>query len=146
MALACVGLALGPSCQKTEPVKIGFVATLTGRDAELGTDCRDGALLAVEDANLEGGVEGRPVELLIRDDKQDWSKAVEADQELARLGCQVIVGHMTSSMCEAAMPWLSTSGIAMISPTATSEEFSGRKDHFYRTYTSTESLASVQAS
>lgn len=111
----------------------------------MGTDCRDGAVLAIEDANAGGGIGGRPIELVIRDDKQDPAEAVRADKELAAAGCKVIVGHMTSGICEAAIPWVNTVDVAMISPTASSEEFTGRKDHFYRTYVSSSHLARAQA-
>lgn len=111
----------------------------------MGTDCRDGAVLAIEDANAGGGIGGRPIELVIRDDKQDPVEAIRADKELAAAGCKVIVGHMTSGICEAAIPWVNTVDVAMISPTASSEEFTGRKDHFYRTYVSSSHLARAQA-
>ena len=42
------------------PIKIGFVGGLTGRTADLGLAGRDGALLALEQANAAGGVGGEP--------------------------------------------------------------------------------------
>ena len=58
-----------PGCMKKEPVKIGFVADLTGKQAELGVQERNGVQLAVDKVNAAGGVAGRPVELVIRDDQ-----------------------------------------------------------------------------
>lgn len=145
-ALALLCLVLIPACRNKAPVKVGFVGTLSGRGADLGSDCRDGALLAVEEANSDGGVNGRPVELVMRDDQEDPSEALKADAELVNAGCKVIVGHMTSNMVEAVMPWLNKTQVAMVSPTVSSELFSGRKDNFYRTFVSSAKLAKVQAS
>ena len=67
--LSVITLSIG--CSKKDPIKVGFVGGLTGRMANLGTSGRDGALLAVELKNNSGGIKGRQVKLVIRDDKQD---------------------------------------------------------------------------
>lgn len=59
------------TCTDPTPLKIGFIAGLTGRFADLGTSGRNGAMLAVELQNAQGGIRGRPVTLLIRDDEHD---------------------------------------------------------------------------
>ena len=50
------------------PVKIGFSGTLKGKYSDLGVQGRNGALLAVEEINDAGGLDGRKLELLVRDD------------------------------------------------------------------------------
>ena len=47
-----------------EPIKIGYMATLTGEGATWGQHERDGALLAIKHINAKGGVLGRPLELI----------------------------------------------------------------------------------
>jgi branched-chain amino acid transport system substrate-binding protein len=60
------------SCQREKPqIKIGFAGGLTGRYSDLGTAGRNGANLAVEEINQTGGIRGRQVLLISKDDKQD---------------------------------------------------------------------------
>ena len=62
------GLALLVACQKPEPIRIGFVGGLSGRVADLGGAGRNGVQLALEQRNAAGGINGRSVELVVRDD------------------------------------------------------------------------------
>ena len=68
--------------QKKAPIKVGFVGPLSGRLSVLGVAGRNGATLAVEEANGTGGVNGHPVELIVRNDEQDEKKALKSDKEL----------------------------------------------------------------
>jgi branched-chain amino acid transport system substrate-binding protein len=125
--------AFGDGCEtRKEPVKVGFVGGLTGRHSDLGTAGRNGVLLAVEALNAEGGIDGRPVELITRDDRQDPEKAVQADKELIREGVVAIIGHMTSAMSMAALPLMNKEKMPMISPTTSTNQLTGKDDYFFR--------------
>jgi branched-chain amino acid transport system substrate-binding protein len=68
--------------QTKEPIKIGFIQPLTG---PFGTEARDqeaGATLAVEEVNARGGVLGRKIELLVRDDKLQPEESARRAKEL----------------------------------------------------------------
>ena len=65
-----------------DPIKIGYIATLTGEGATWGQHERDGALLAVKDINAKGGVLGRPLELVCYDIKGKPEEAVIAVRRL----------------------------------------------------------------
>ena len=58
------------ACSPPAPVRIGFLAGLSGRVADLGIGGRNGAILAVEMRNRQGGINGRPVELIA--EAPDW--------------------------------------------------------------------------
>jgi len=120
--------------QAKEPVKVGFVGGLTGKISDLGTSGRNGVILAVEEKNAQGGLLGRPVELLIRDDKQDPKEALRMDEELIGQGVIAIIGHMTSAMSMAAKPLIDSKKVLMISPTTSSTVLSQQKDFFFRVY------------
>jgi branched-chain amino acid transport system substrate-binding protein len=62
-------LALVMGCVSKAPIAVGFVAELTGKRGQLGVDARDGAQLAVDRINEQGGIGGRSIQLLVRDDK-----------------------------------------------------------------------------
>ena len=59
----------------------------------MGVDGRDGALLAVETLNKAGGVTGRTLELVVRDDLSTDEGALAADLELKEAGVVAIVGR-----------------------------------------------------
>ena len=115
------------SCKNNEPVKIGFVAGLSGRNGDLGTAGRDGALLAVDAINAAGGVNGRKIELVIKDDKSDPEQGKLVVGELVKVGVSAIVGPMTSSLAEAMVPLVDRAKIATVSPTVSSVSFNGNE-------------------
>ena len=70
-------------CERSKPpIKIGLAGGLTGRHADLGINGRNGALYAVDEINRSGGINGRTVELISKDDKQDPDVARQVDREL----------------------------------------------------------------
>jgi ABC-type branched-subunit amino acid transport system substrate-binding protein len=87
ITVVLVGLAVFfiLSSKKEETIKIGAVLTLTGPAGDIGIDVRDGMLLAVDEINAWGGINGRYIELIIEDSKtnpQEGKKAfnkIEAD-------------------------------------------------------------------
>ncbi|QGY41309.1 ABC transporter substrate-binding protein [Pseudodesulfovibrio cashew] len=121
------------ACSDASPIIVGFSGQLTGSNSDLGTAGRNGVILALENINAAGGIDGRPLELLTADDHNTPEGAIQADRELIDAGVVAIIGHMTSSLCLAAMPQISENGIVMISPTASSPQFSGKVDAFFRT-------------
>lgn len=124
---AALGLA---ACrQPAETVRIGFIGGLSGSVAELGVNGRNGALLAVETLNAQGGTR---YELRVEDDQQDDDKARAALRALAAQQVAFVVGPMTSSVAVAVLPVAEQAQLVLISPTATSDELSGRTDHFFR--------------
>lgn len=119
-------------CNNDSPIKIGFSGGLTGRHSDLGLYGRDGALLAIEEANLGGGINGRPLELIIKDDKQDAATAIKVDQQLIDEGVVAIIGHFTSAMSVAAVPLINDAKVLMISPTSSTNLLTGQDDYFLR--------------
>lgn len=119
-------------CGGKEPIRVGFVAQLTGVQAELGVQERNGAQLAVEEINAAGGINGRPIELIIRDDLGTPEGAQTADRELIGTGVVAIIGHATSAQTIAGLTVTESAHIVMLSPTATTPELSGKDDYFFR--------------
>jgi len=121
------------ACSSRRPIRVGLVAGLTGQNSALGVDGRDGAMLAVEQINSQGGVNGRPIELVIRDDMGTFEGAIMADNELITdEGVFVIIGHMISSTMMSAWPQFKDSGVIFLSPTVSTPELSGIDDNFFR--------------
>ncbi|NMG77331.1 ABC transporter substrate-binding protein [Aromatoleum diolicum] len=142
--LCVVVMALG-GCMEQQPWRIGFIGGLTGKAADLGMAARNGTRLAVEEANAAGGVAGRLVELVVRDDAQRVDLAGRAVSELLAARVDAIVGPTTSAMAEVVLPLTASSGLAVVSPTVAGSGFSGRDDHFFRVVASTREHASASA-
>lgn len=133
MIIWLIAILAFAGCGRQQPIKIGFVGGLTGKFSDLGMAGRDGALLAVEQANAGGGIDGRPVELIMRDDKQDPDEVLKVDRELLDSGVWAIIGHMTSSMSIVAVPLMDQRHVVMISPTSSTNKLTGKDDYFFRT-------------
>jgi branched-chain amino acid transport system substrate-binding protein len=65
-----------------EPIKIGVTGPFTGGSAPMGTSMRDGVKLAVAQINASGGVLGRQLQLVERDDEAKNERGVQVAQEL----------------------------------------------------------------
>lgn len=121
-----------PACSPPEPVHIGFLAGLSGRVADLGIGGRNGAILAVEMRNRQGGINGRMIELIAEDDQQDAEVARQVASRLLARKPEVVIGPMTSAMALAILPQFNAAGVALLSPTVTTNALTGLDDQFFR--------------
>lgn len=121
-------------CSKKEdtPIKIGLVTTLTGPASTAGIFTRNGALLAIEQANAAGGVNGRQVEVLIRDDMADPEEALRVDKELINEGVVAFLGHYLSSVSVKVVPLMNDHNMLMLSLGAATGKLYGIDDSFIR--------------
>ncbi|MFC0238931.1 ABC transporter substrate-binding protein [Rhodopseudomonas telluris] len=67
-----------------ETVKVGLVAAMSGQSAKSGEAIVRGLSLAIDDINAKGGVLGKKVELVVRDDESNPAKGVIAARELVQ--------------------------------------------------------------
>ena len=88
-----------------EPVQLGVIASLTGPGAPIGVPFLDAAEVAVKSVNANGGVlDGRPLELIVRDDETKPEVAVQHFEALAREGVAWMLGPNLTSTCYATEP------------------------------------------
>jgi branched-chain amino acid transport system substrate-binding protein len=133
------------SCVENELIRVGFVAQLTGDQAELGVQERNGVQIAVDKINAKGGINGRPIELIVKDDKGTPKGAKAADRELIKAGVVATIGHATSGQTEAGLTVTNPAHVVMLSPTTSSSELSGKQDYFFRIAQSTDTRAEMLA-
>ena len=81
MALAATTM-LTSAAYAADPIKIGLTGPFTGGSASMGVSMRDGVKLAVDEINKSGGVLGRPLLLVERDDEAKNEVGVQIAQEL----------------------------------------------------------------
>ena len=81
LALAATTMLTAPAFA-ADAIKIGLSGPFTGGSASMGVSMRDGVRLAVEEINKAGGVLGRPLQLIERDDEAKNDVGVQVAQEL----------------------------------------------------------------
>ena len=82
IAFGSIALAVAAMSFAADNVKIGLQGPLTGGSSPMGVSMRDGAKLAVTEINAKGGVLGRKIEMIERDDEAKNERGVQIAQEL----------------------------------------------------------------
>lgn len=142
MMVVVISLA---ACAPPEPVRIGFIGDLSGRGADLGTGGLSGARMAVAEQNQKGGVNGRPIELVEADDRQDPETSRRAIDRLIDSGVEAIIGPMTSAVAMAIVGRANEAHVVLLSPTVTTNALSGRDDYFFRVIPATRDFVGTNA-
>lgn len=107
-------------------VRIGAASPLTGPQAHIGIDIRNGVQLAIDDLNAAGvEIGGRKVkfELLAEDDEANPTKATTVAQKLVDARVAAVVGHFNSGASIPASRIYSDAGIPQISPASTNPKY-----------------------
>ncbi len=114
-------------------IKIGTLLSLTGDLAAYGKPIRNGAILAVDVINKNGGILGKRLELVSSDSQTEATAAVDAAQKLVDIDqVPVIIGALSSSVTiPVATSVTINKGVVLISPASTSPEITTIKDHNY---------------
>ena len=114
--------------QSKDPVRVGFPLPLTGPFAAIAGDMKQGAELAVDELNAKGGILGRKVELLVRDDQLKPQVGAQRTQELIeKEKCQFIVGGLAAHVQMAINEQTKKSKVLFIS-TSQSDEITAKPD------------------
>jgi branched-chain amino acid transport system substrate-binding protein len=126
-------LFAGTGALASEPVRIGFFMSMTGRDASFGEASLNGARLAVDTLNAAGGVLGRPIELVVEDDRSLAGEAATAAKKLiSRDRVVALVGECSSARTLEAAPIAQASGIPLVTPASTSPRVTQVGDAIFR--------------
>ena len=81
-ALGVAALVVATSALAADPIKIGLVAALSGPSAQSGEAITQGLTIAIDEINAAGGLLGRPLALVKRDDESSPPKGATAAREL----------------------------------------------------------------
>lgn len=120
-ALAAVLLAapLAANSQGKPPYVLGAVLSLSGPVAPNGVPTKDGIEVAVDEINARGGINGRPVQVLIEDDQSKPDQAVIlANKLIAQNGVHMLLGASFGSTANAVASVAEKNKVIQLSPTA----------------------------
>jgi branched-chain amino acid transport system substrate-binding protein len=103
-----------------DPIKVGLSGPYTGGSSSMGVSMRDGVKLAVEEINKAGGVLGRPIQLIERDDEAKNELGVQIAQELINKE-QVVatLGFINTGVGQAAQRFYQEAEIPVLNNVAT---------------------------
>ena len=114
--MAGCGSKSGSSDSKSDVFKIGGIGPMTGDAAAYGEAVDNGAKLAVEEINKNGGINGKQVEFKTEDDQADAEKAVNAYNTLKDWGMQALLGTVTSTPCIAVAAEATNDNMFLLTP------------------------------
>jgi branched-chain amino acid transport system substrate-binding protein len=114
-----------------EPIRIGLAGSLSD---PVGIPMKRAAELAVAEINASGGIRGRPLELIERDDYADPDSAVFVATDLYEAGVSAVIGHLFSGPTLAAAPVYNggSDPVVAISPSSSSPDISTAGDYTFR--------------
>ena len=115
-----LGSLLGGVAYGAEPIKVGLSGPFTGGSSSMGVSMRDGARLAVAEINKSGGVLGRPILLIERDDEAKNEIGVQVAQELInKEGVVATLGYINTGVALASQRFYQEAEIPVINNVAT---------------------------
>ena len=120
LAVASVVLSFGSIAAAADPIKIGVDGPFTGGSSSMGVSMRDGVRLAVTEINKAGGVLGRKIELIERDDEAKNERGVQIAQELInKEKVTAVVGYINTGVSLASQRFFQEAKIPVMNNVAT---------------------------
>lgn len=128
-----------PPPKVSEPIRIGAIDPQTGPFAAYGEPVKEGMLLAVDEINAKGGINGRKIELLLEDDAGDPKNAVNAFTKLATVSkVPIIIGPLSSGASMATAPLANQYKVVELATLAGTINLTNAGDYVFRIYPSSE--------
>lgn len=126
------------SCNNSnDTIKIGSTLDLTGPYAAYGKQVKNGILLAMEEINSKGGINGKKIEIDIQDSRSDAKTAVANTQRFLSIDkAKIVIGEISSSATMAMIPVVEQSKAFLFAPASSSPKLSNVSKYFARNWPS----------
>ena len=120
LAIASAVLSMAGIAAAADPIKIGVAGPFTGGSSSMGVSMRDGVRLATEEINKSGGVLGRQLQLIERDDEAKNERGVQIAQELInKEKVSAVVGYINTGVALASQRFFQEAKIPVMNNVAT---------------------------
>jgi branched-chain amino acid transport system substrate-binding protein len=114
-------------------ILVGEYGSMTGGQATFGQSTHNGIMMAADEVNAAGGINGRKIKVLSEDDQ---SKPEEAPNAVTKLiskdNVVAVLGEVASSASLAAAPICQSSKVPMITPSSTNDSVTRKGDYIFR--------------
>jgi len=131
VCLSVITVSLYRQEESSDPVKVGVVLPLTG-PASFLVDIRDGMLLAVDEVNEDGGIGGRPLELIVRDSESSPEAGLAAFERIEARHKPVMYLSATSSVSNAIAPRAEEIGVPLMGLVVSMTGFTEGREWVFR--------------
>ena len=135
LTLGAIALAVASLSHAADTIRIGLQGPFTGGSSPMGVSMRDGVKLAVAEINAKGGLLGKRIELIERDDEAKNERGVQITQELINKEKVVAsVGYINSGVSLASQRFYQEAKIPVMNNVATAtvitRQFDGQPDNY----------------
>jgi branched-chain amino acid transport system substrate-binding protein len=144
--IAVLSLALMTGCPKNEggngtntatagggEILVGEYGSMTGPQATFGQSTHNGIMMAVDEINAKGGINGRKIKVITEDDQSKQDEAATAVTKLiSQNNVIAVLGEVASSASIAAAPICQANKVPMITPSSTNPEVTKKGDYIFR--------------
>lgn len=114
-------------------ILIGEYGSLTGAQATFGQSTHNAIMMAMDEINAAGGVNGRKIKVLTEDDQSKQEEAANAVTKLiSQNSVLAVLGEVASSCSLAAAPICQSNKVPMITPSSTNPEVTRKGDYIFR--------------
>jgi branched-chain amino acid transport system substrate-binding protein len=132
LAVSGLLLVVSSALAAPKPIVIGIIDAYTGGAAPMSLDNLNGFKMAIEEINAKGGVLGRKIEFVTRDDKFKPDVSLAMAKELVmKEKVDILVGTISSASALAVSDFAKKEKIPFLVTGAKSEKISGEKGHRY---------------
>ena len=127
-SILLAGLALGAmlAAAQAAEVKLGIAAPITGPNAAVGAQLKNGASQAAEDLSKSGEIKGMTFSVSVGDDASDPKQGVSVANKFASDGVKVVVGDYNSGVSIPSSDVYQDAGIIQVTPASTAVKFTER--------------------
>jgi branched-chain amino acid transport system substrate-binding protein len=122
LSLVAAGCGEDTAASSDDPIVIGQIVSLTGNYSPLGSENKKSVELAVEKVNSDGGVLGRQLEVVVKDDKSAPDQSVIAFNDLRGDDVAAVIGSPFSNSALATIPSVDRAEIPYVSLTPADEQ------------------------
>ena len=133
-AVASILVACGEDADDATPYRIGVMESLTGAGETYGTVAHQAKVMAADEINAAGGVDGRRLELVVEDSKCNAQDAINAYNKLTDVdGVKIILGTSCSGAMLGVAPLAEADGVILFSGMASNPDIADAGDYIFRT-------------
>jgi branched-chain amino acid transport system substrate-binding protein len=127
------GGAPGTAGAGSGDILVGEYGSLTGPQATFGQSTHNGIMMAMDEVNAAGGINGRKIKVLTEDDQSKQEEAANAVTKLiSQNSVLAVIGEVASSNSLAAAPICQSNKVPMISPSSTNDAVTQKGDYIFR--------------
>jgi len=126
--------------QSVETIKIGWISDLSGSGAKYGAF--EAGMMAVDEINANGGINGKKIELIVEDGKCDSKEAITAINKLINIdGVKFVLGGHCTAESMAIAPIAEKNKVLMLAAITSTPLFTNVSEYAFRT----SSVSTVQS-